>query len=655
MSFHAAAVGRHLAVLACYIAVALFFWWPLPLHLTDALPGPPSGDTGVYVWNLWLFRHELITHQSFPFETLEILNAGSGAAVPLSLHNYTPFADALALPLIGWIGLIATFNLLVIGNGVLTAYAMFLYARARTGDEGAAFAGGLLFGFSPFMMARSSEHFSLAQAAPLPIFGLLMLELFQRPRPKVAALAGLTVAWAYMCDPYYAVYCVMMALFTVGYSLVSVEQRPAQVQRAWWPNILTLLILCTAGLIVGIVASGGGRVEVFGLSLSVHRLYTPVLILTVLLALRLWIGLQKSLSWRMPFGRPHVVAAGVTATICVLALTPVLYAMASPVGGAMWAAPQIWWRSSAPGVDALAWLVPNPLHPWFGRVGATWLSNLPNGYVENIASIPWTAVAVIGAASIFAGFKGTRGWWFFLILFGLLSLGPFVHIAGLNTYVPTPWALLRYLPIVGAARMPTRMTIMVMLAVAMLVSMALAKWREGSRHRRVILGAAVALLLVELLPAPRQLYPAAVPEVTRMIAADPRAIRVLNLPFGVKDGLSSRGGFSTAYQYHQTAHQKPLVGGYLSRLPPATFDRYGGNPLLDVLLRLSEGEIVDDGAREAAATSAPQLIARARLAYVLVDLSLASEELIRFAQGALHLRLIAEDSGFALYQTPFTD
>ncbi|MBA2302932.1 MAG: hypothetical protein H0W08_09890, partial [Acidobacteria bacterium] len=242
------ALGIHLTALACYIAVAALFWWPLPLHLTDALPGSPSGDTGVYVWNLWLFRHEVMAHQRFPFETLEILNAAGSAAVPLSMHNYTPFADALALPLIGWLGLISTFNVLTIGSGVLSAYAMFIYARARTGDAGAAFVGGLLFGFSPFMMARSSEHFSLAQAAPLPLFGLLMLGFFERPATRVAALAGLTMAWAYLSDPYYAVYCMLIASFMVGYSVVSIERRPLLVQQAWWPTVLTLAPLSAGGL-----------------------------------------------------------------------------------------------------------------------------------------------------------------------------------------------------------------------------------------------------------------------------------------------------------------------------------------------------------------------------------------------------------------------
>src|SRR5688572_4384136 len=149
----ARALRVHLAALLGYTCVALLFAWPLPAHLSTALPGDAAGDTGVYVWNLWVFRHEAFTHHAFPFLTHEILALTPGA-VPLSLHNYTTFANLVALPLIGTLGVVATFNVITIGSGVLAAYAMFLYALRRTGDAGAAFVGGLLFGFNPFMSAR---------------------------------------------------------------------------------------------------------------------------------------------------------------------------------------------------------------------------------------------------------------------------------------------------------------------------------------------------------------------------------------------------------------------------------------------------------------------------------------------------------------------
>jgi hypothetical protein len=51
----------HLAALIGYSCVALVFAWPLPARLGVSFPGDPGGDIGVYVWNLWVFRHELLT------------------------------------------------------------------------------------------------------------------------------------------------------------------------------------------------------------------------------------------------------------------------------------------------------------------------------------------------------------------------------------------------------------------------------------------------------------------------------------------------------------------------------------------------------------------------------------------------------------------
>ena len=258
-------------------------------------------------------------------------------------------------------GVAATYNLITIGSGVLAAYAMFLFAARRTGDYAAAFIGGLLFGFNPFMTARTTAHFSLVQAAPLPIFGLLMLQMFHRPTFRLAAAAGMVVAWAFLSDPYYAVYCLLVLLFTIGYALVAVERRPAPVKRIWWRMLIDLTLLCLGGLIVGIAIRGGGRLEVLGLRLSMTRLYTPVLIFTCLLAVRLWMVIKPRFAPRITFGLAHLKAAAVAAFVCAAALGPVLYAMTGPGAGQTWRGPRVLWRSSAPGIDAAAWLTPNPL------------------------------------------------------------------------------------------------------------------------------------------------------------------------------------------------------------------------------------------------------------------------------------------------------
>ncbi len=111
-----------------------------------------------------------------------------------------------------------------------------------------------------------------------------------------------------------------------------------------------------------------------------------------------------------------------------------------------------------------------------------------------------------------AGWRIPRLWAGFAALFALLSLGPFVQVAGMNTYIPGPWALLRYVPLLGLARTPARFTTVLMLMLAVLFAAALC-WlasRLPSR-RRAILAGVTALLLFELLPVPRVLYSAEVP------------------------------------------------------------------------------------------------------------------------------------------------
>ena len=613
--------------------------------------GLPNGDAGVYVWNLWVFRHEIVANHRLPFLTSEIL--ALGPPVPLALHNYTTFANILAFPLIPLLGVLKTFNVLVLASGVMSGYAMYFYARVRTGDAVAAWMGGLLFGFSPFMSARAAEHFSLTLAAPLPIFGYLTYRIFSQPSLGLACAAGATVAWAFLCDVYYAVYCLLWMGLMAAYTLLTVETRPAEVGRAWPRALVDLAIVCLGGLIVGIILRGGGQVDVLGMRVSFTRLYTPVLMLTLMIGVRVWMAVsvrsKVTNAWPLLAHAP-TVAVGVL--VCAAILSPVLSATASSFGQRNWISPDVWWRSSAPGVDLLAYFAPNPLHPLFGSLSFGWLSGLPGGFNENVASVPWVALVTIVGAVLWAGFRPLKGWVVFTGVFAWLALGPFITVAQQLTYIPTPWALLRYLPIIGAARTPTRISILVMLCVSMLLAMAVHHLRSRSRHPRLLVAAIGALLMFELLPAPRTLHSAEIPEVYRIVAADPRPIRVLSLPFGLRDGISSRGNYSSSSQFYQTFHEKRLVGGYISRLPGGSVDRYRRNTTLRVLLRLSEGTPVEPELYQDALQNAERNLRRLDIGYVVIDPSQSAPELIAFAHRVFDLSLVTTSGGLELYRTP---
>src|SRR5688572_10628011 len=198
----------HAVVLLGYAAAALLFSWPLPLHLGTMLTGGPGGDTGVYVWNQWVFRHELVEKGGFPYFTDTLF--GPGQQTDLSLHNYTTFADLIAVPLRGFLSLIPTFNVVYLLLVVLGAYGTFLLARRVSRDTAAAWIAGLLFAWSPILVTRGTGHFSLVPTAPLPIFLLLLVRTEGQVRFRDAVALGATIAWASMTDVYYAVFCLLI-------------------------------------------------------------------------------------------------------------------------------------------------------------------------------------------------------------------------------------------------------------------------------------------------------------------------------------------------------------------------------------------------------------------------------------------------------------
>ena len=130
----------------------------------------------------------------------------------------------------------------------------------------------------------------------------------------------------------------------------------------------------------------------------------------------------------------------------------------------------------------------------------------------------------------------------------------------------------------------------------------------------IIFIATIAIaLFIELWPAPRTLYSAAIPSIYQIIAADPRPVRVLQLPFGIRDGASSVGNFSARYQYYQTLHGKKLIGGYLSRISRRRVGEARSQPTLDALLTMSEGQFISE---EQAAAMRSALVAEYDVAAV---------------------------------------
>jgi hypothetical protein len=640
----------HVRAAAGYGLLALVFTWPLPVHLGTHLLGGPQGDTGVYVWNLWVFSHEVLEDGHLPFFTSAIFSLDPLAN--LSLHNYTVFADLLAVPLLPLVGTVAAFNLLYLLMVTLNGYVMFLLARETGAGNREAWLAGVLFAFAPCLVARSSAHFSLVMAAPIVAFMLVVRRMERRPQVAKAAIAGAIVAWAAFCDPYYGVYCLALAGWHVAWRNVTVRFAPRMGARSRAERVLNLAIALVLVLVAWIALTGGGSARVFGRVVAVKTLYTPMLVLTVLALVRLGLDLRPRIGLRkvVERWRPYRLAA-YGALSCALLMSPFLYALGARIAEGRYVAPKVFWRTSTPGVDLLAFVLPNPNHPLFRVLSEDWLGRQAGGFAGNVASLPLAAVLLIAGAVRWAGFRPPRYWTALGLLAAALAAGPFFHVAGLQTCIPTPWAILRYVPLIGDARAPARFMAIVMIAVSVLFALALkAVGDRFPAHRTRVIGLVAAVLLFEVLPAPRPLYSAEVPGIYHQIASDPREVRVLELPFGVRDGLSSVGDFSAASQYYQTFHHKRLIGGYLSRVSQQRVAEIRRRPILRALIDLSEGREVSAEARRSLRLVAPSFVRASRLGYVVVDRSRASPSLAAFAIETLDLEKIGVSGGRELYR-----
>ena len=621
------------------------FSWPLVLHLGTHLTGPIGGDTGVYVWNQWVFRHEVL-NERLPLFTEEIFSLTRPAN--LSLHNYTIFQDLLALPLLGVLGVVTTFNVVYLLMIVITGYAAFRLAFHVTRRPWESWLAGALFSWSPYLVTRGMGHFSLVAAAPLPVFALLLLDCEARASVRNAVALGATVCWAATTDPYYAVYCVILGCVFVAVQSIRVAGDLSR--RCVVPRALDVLLASVAGFVTALVIGGGWQISILGRHVSSHGLYTPMLLLTLLTILRAaWPYRHAALS----IDRSEIVrfarAASVAALVSALMLSPVLYAVGMRIREGGFESSPIRWRSSPPGVDVVSFLLPNPNHPLAPEAIRAWLTPRPDQYVENVASIPLVALIVIGVA-VAARWRPSRIWIAVTAAFGLLALGPFVHVAGFNTHIPGPWAFARYLPIVRLARTPARLSIVVILGISMLFAAAVTylgdRW---PRRRRLLLSAVAIALLFELLPAPRPLYSASAPAFYARVTQDRRDVTLMELPVGVRDGTSSIGNFTARSQFFQTVHGKPLVGGYLSRVSRKRMAEVRQDALLDALITLSEGGALDPAREAALVERGPEFIRRGRIGYVVIDNDRTPPPLRDFAVRALRLQHVAAEDSYDLF------
>ncbi|MHB8168343.1 MAG: hypothetical protein ACYDET_01690 [Thermoleophilia bacterium] len=172
---------------------------------------------------------------------------------------------------------------------------------------------------------------------------------------------------------------------------------------------------------------------------------------------------------------------------------------------------------------------------------------------------------------------------FFVFL--VLSLGPDLHVHNRNLGTFLPYAPLeKIIPGMSVSGVPARNMIMVVMAAAVIVSIALKKIMEAAKWRYLLLALITGALVLEYLPA--QSFKPTVAQI------DPYAIYLKDTP-GNDAVFDDRDPYASLLD--QIVDGRPVSQGLVSRIPKSVHDK--SQALLKALQEGNYAELRDDGFR----------------------------------------------------------
>ncbi|HEX5475605.1 MAG TPA: hypothetical protein VFX12_13180 [Vicinamibacterales bacterium] len=642
----------HVGFVTLFAALTAVWLTPVWTNATTAVPGAGAGDNLTFLWNLWWMRYSL-HHAGLGFFRCPMILYPFGA--DLVLHTHTAFEAALAA--VPWpaVSIVTAQNILIAFNLFLNFICAYALAWRLTRHSAAALAAALVFGWSPYLSAHLLGHFNLLVAWVLPLVVWLALRAVEERDIHSRIQFGAALALSAYLNYYYFVFAVaLVALLLVcrcarcrssGAWTRSVTIRPA--------STAVLVLLALALLLAGWIATTGGTdVVVAGRRVSLRGTQNPLSAAWFLLVI--WavvrIGSRVSVAIRSAELRDDVARLAIAASVAVVALAPILWHAAHLWAAGQYASQRYQWRSAPAGIDAATFLLGNP----FGWLSGSAVQHLYGRWhidvMEQGAWIDPAALILVLTALLACRRQRILAYPVSAaVLFFVWALGPRLVWFGHHSPVILPVVAIRYLPIVANARVPGRAMIVVYLAMAVLAAYGVRALWERGRLPRVAACLLLAILVADAWPLPPPIYrlpPTAVDEALARVAGGGA---VCELPLGLRDGFGVIGRFDSTVLYHQTVYERPLVGGFVGRLPPAIATEYASLPIVAALLRLSGGGTFEAERGTFGRPDATALLQASGIKFVVIDRQLAPAALVRYVNATLTLRMIAADGRRTAY------
>jgi hypothetical protein len=234
-------------VVVLYVALAFVFTLPNSIHPTQVLLGR-GGDNYLHAWFLWEFARAVV-HGQNPFHTTLILYP---IGANLAWATTDILGQIMAVPFSLLLGPILTYNLILILQLALGAFFARLLCQRVCGDPAAATIGGMIFGFSPFLLAHAWGHLSLVTTFPLPVYVLLLGRLLDKKEPswKDGAFLGLGLALIALANYEYAL---IFSFFTLLILAIDLGGAGLPLLKRVWRPLLTsavVFLFCLAPIVL---------------------------------------------------------------------------------------------------------------------------------------------------------------------------------------------------------------------------------------------------------------------------------------------------------------------------------------------------------------------------------------------------------------------
>lgn len=610
----ALARSEHFIVPVAFTLLAALASFPLVTQFSTHIAGV-EGDVWSYLWAMGWARVAALNLATNPFHTDYIFYPLGGATQLLWGTALPSFAS---IPLQLAFGLVPAFNLVYFASSGLTGYGMYLLAKyelrnanLQIRDSGfgirnlklAAFIAGLAFTFSALRLGYGLAFTNLFHTEFIPFYVLFLLKTTRAPGWKNAVMAGLFFGLNAYVDFQIAAF---LALLT-----------------ALW-----FLFLCARGL--------------FQKAHIVSHL--------------------RAKNESNPILRALVLAA-VAGIVVLPMLGLVLNDFAIEGGNYIRVFPLRY--SADRSYDALSFFLPN--------ARSTLYQNLPTPRVENVnasvsspdesefspdrQSFLGITLAVLSVLGAIRFGRKMLFWILMTLVFALLSLGPVLHLAGINTNIPLPSALINNVPILNNIRIPMRYGLFVFFGASLLAgagAFAALQWR------RWLFVPIVALLLAETMALPYPTLEFRVPRIYEKIAQTPDDVSVLEIP-------SFNWRYAAQNEAYQVIHQKRILRAYTNRIAPdlAEYFNLRQTPIVVRSLRILEGAeqgILTDAELAQDRSVLEDTLAFFNLRYAVLHRNqLPAERVIQideYLREELKARVIDDDGDSVAYEfppTPFTE